>query len=482
MAELLGREPAGDFTVVVRDDTGDPVVIRNAPLLRDGTPMPTRYWLVGRPERLAVDRLEASGGVRAAEAEVDPSTLEAAHAAYAAERDHHLPRGWSGLRPAGGVGGARRGVKCLHAHYAWYLAGGDDPVGRWVADRIRFACAGPGEDVDTPAVRAAIDCGTNSTRLLVATRGKGSAGHGSNRPLETLERRMRITRLGEGVDATGALAPAAIERTVAVLRDYRQVMDHWGVTWVRMTATSAARDATNRQEFFDAAEDVIGVRPELLGGEEEGRLSFAGATAELDPTSGPWLVADIGGGSTELAAGPGPDGEPLALRSLDVGCVRVTERFLRSDPPSPAELRAARDHVAAVLEAATVDDPDLGGAATLVGLAGTVAALAGIDQHLEQYDRDRLHHFVLSRRSVEAMLAMLAAEPVAARRLRPGVEHDRADVLVGGAVVLAELMRHFGFEQCLTSESDILDGLVAAAAPPGRGTTGRAARRPRPDR
>jgi exopolyphosphatase/guanosine-5'-triphosphate,3'-diphosphate pyrophosphatase len=304
---------------------------------------------------------------------------------------------------------------------------------------------------------AAIDCGTNSTRLLVAG--------AENR---TLERLMRITRLGEGVDRTGALSVAAIQRTVAVLREYRAVMDRFGVERVRMTATSAARDASNREEFFAAAGAVIGVRPELLGGDEEGTLSFAGATSELDPSTGPWLVADIGGGSTELAAGPAQGmlaggsrpARPEAVRSLEIGCVRITERFLASDPPTPAELAAARSCIAGLLEQASRDLPALGRARTLVGLAGTVAALAAIEQGLTAYERDRVHHFALHRDVVTHWLDVLAAEPAAARRVRPGVETDRADVIVGGIVVLAELMRHFGFDECLTSEADILDGLV----------------------
>jgi hypothetical protein len=136
VAELLGREPRGDYEVVVRDDRGDPVVIRNAPFLHDGTPMPTRYWLVGEREHHAVSRLEAGGGVRRAEAEVDPDAIAAAHARYAAERDADVAPDHAGPRPTGGVGGTRTGVKCLHAHYAWYLAGGDDPVGAWVAAQL----------------------------------------------------------------------------------------------------------------------------------------------------------------------------------------------------------------------------------------------------------------------------------------------------------------------------------------------------------
>lgn len=139
IAELLGRPPRGQFEVVVRDDAGDPVVIRDAPLLDDGTPMPTRFWLVDPALRLLLDRLESAGGVRQAEAAVDPEELIAAHRRYAAERDAAVPGGWAGPRPSGGVGGTRRGVKCLHAHYAWFLAGGDDPVGRWVDERLRAA-------------------------------------------------------------------------------------------------------------------------------------------------------------------------------------------------------------------------------------------------------------------------------------------------------------------------------------------------------
>jgi exopolyphosphatase/guanosine-5'-triphosphate,3'-diphosphate pyrophosphatase len=446
VAELLGRQPQGDFEVVVRDPAGGPVVIQNAPLLRDGTPMPTRYWLVGAAVRKAVDRLEAAGGVRRAESAIEPGRVRAAHDAYAAERDAAIPAGWSGPRPAGGVGGTRQGIKCLHAHYAWFLAGGPDPVGEWVAGQL--AATGPS---------AAIDCGTNSTRLLVAHPG-GPA----------LERLMRITRLGQGVDVGRRLAPDAIGRTLDALRAYRSVMDSFGVERVRMTATSAARDAANRDEFFDAAEKVIGVRPELLTGDEEGRLSFAGATAELvrDGRTGPWLVVDIGGGSTELVAGPAPRGGPRAVRSLDVGCVRLTERFLSADPPEPAQMESAASEVRALLERAIEEETGLAGAAQLVGLAGTVACLAAVDQNLAEYSRERQHHYRLTLARVEAMLERLAATDSPGRRRIAGVEPDRADVIVGGTIVLVEVMRRFGFDECLTSEADILDGLVLSTAAP----------------
>ncbi len=449
---------------MVRDQAGDPVVIRNDPLLDDGTPMPTRYWLLGRSECLAVDRLESLGGVRAAEAAVDPALLATAHAVYAAERDAAIPEGWAGPRPRGGVGGTRVGVKCLHAHYAWHLAGGDDPVGQWVAarlapvdrrdptkERVEMADAVVGDQTSSgdglPV--AGIDCGTHSTRLLIA----GPDG-------APLERLMRITRLGQGVDRNRTLDPAAIRRTVSVLGDYRLLMDRYRVLRVRMTATSAARDAANREDFFAAATAAVGVRPELLGGQEEARLSFVGAMSDLDPAGGPWLVADIGGGSTELAIGPDHQGEPQAALSLDIGCVRITERFLVTDLPSAEQVAAARRHVADVLATASQREPAFASAAKLVGLAGTVAGLAAIDQQLVAYDRDRLHHYLLEARVVEGLLATLAGETADARRRRPGVEAERADVIVGGAIVLAEIMRHFQLDVCLTSEADILDGLA----------------------
>lgn len=444
--------------MVVRDGDGDPVVIRNAPLLADGTPMPTRYWLVGPEQKKAVDQLEAAGGVRQAENAIPAEEIRVAHAAYAAERDAALPRGWDGPRPTGGVAGTRQGVKCLHAHYAWYLAGGADPVGGWVAGRIGTPATDPTVEAaggNPPA--AAIDCGTNSTRLLVAHPG-GPA----------LERLMRITRLGQDVDRTRRLAPEAMDRTLTVLGEYRSVMDRFGVGAVRMTATSAARDAENRDEFFDAAQRVVGVRPELLGGDEEGRLSFLGATAELDPESGPWLVVDIGGGSTELVAGPGPGrvGAPRAVRSLDVGCVRLTERMLPTDPPTPEEMEAAESYVEGLLDRSIESEPGLLGARTMVGLAGTVASLAAVDQGLDEYNRDRVHHYTLRLERVRRILAELASTDSAGRRMIAGIEAERADVIVGGTIVLVVVMSRFGFDECLTSEADILDGLVLSTRRP----------------
>jgi exopolyphosphatase/guanosine-5'-triphosphate,3'-diphosphate pyrophosphatase len=298
---------------------------------------------------------------------------------------------------------------------------------------------------------AAIDCGTNSTRLLVSDGGT-----------RTVERLMRITRLGQDVDATGALAPAAVDRTLEVLREFRKVMDTHGVTRVRMTATSAARDAANREDFFAAAEEIVGTRPELLTGEQEARLSFCGATSQLDPDDGPFLVVDIGGGSTEFAVGTT---EPEALLSVDIGCVRLTEKFIHRDPPSPEELSqvisVARDY----LEDVAREMPAALDAKRFVGLAGTVSTVAAVEQGLPEYDTEKIHHFVLTHDAAEDVFRTLATEKRADRIHNPGLEEARADVIVAGTAILVAIMRFFEFDECLVSEADILDGLVLSLLP-----------------
>jgi exopolyphosphatase / guanosine-5'-triphosphate,3'-diphosphate pyrophosphatase len=299
----------------------------------------------------------------------------------------------------------------------------------------------------------AIDIGTNSVRLLVAD-AEGTSPRDAK--LVPLERRMRITRLGQGVDRTRALAPEAIARTVDVLREYRDVLAEYGVTRVRATATSAARDATNRDEFFTAAFDALGVTPELLSGEEEAALSFLGATAALDAPA-PYLVVDIGGGSTEFVLGTD---EPVGLVSLDIGCVRLSEQFLESDPPAPEELSnavaVARDLIAEVPRMI----PGATDAATLVGLAGTVTTVAAIELGLPEYDPEKIHHFRLTKVAAEDVFRTLATESKEQRAHNPGLEPGRVDVIVGGAAVLVGVLRVLGYDEMLVSEADILDGLV----------------------
>jgi exopolyphosphatase/guanosine-5'-triphosphate,3'-diphosphate pyrophosphatase len=303
---------------------------------------------------------------------------------------------------------------------------------------------------------AAVDMGTNSTRLLVAD----LEGRGRDAKLEPVDRRTRITRLGQGVDRDRALHPDAIARTLAVLREYRGVIDDLGVERVRATATSASRDASNRDDLFDPAERVLGARPELLAGDAEARLEFLGATASLTEP-GPYLVVDVGGGSTELIVG---SDEPEGLCSIDVGCVRLTEQFLHSDPPTAEELSQAvsvvRDQLADVGRML----PAARRAATLVGTAGTVWTLAAVELGVDAARSDLIDHFRLTRTAAEEVFRTLATEPAERRRHNPGLEPGRVDVIVGGAVVVVGVMRLWGFDSLLVSEADILDGLVRDSA------------------
>jgi exopolyphosphatase/guanosine-5'-triphosphate,3'-diphosphate pyrophosphatase len=298
-------------------------------------------------------------------------------------------------------------------------------------------------------VIASVDLGTNSTRVLV--------GRPMGAGLEILDRRNTITRLGQGVGASGRLAPGAVARTLDCLRGYRAVLDRHGVERVRVAATSASRDAANRDEFFDTVEELIGTRPELLSGDQEGRLSFRGATAELDPATGPFLVVDIGGGSTEFIVGTD---RVEGVMSVDIGCVRLTEKFLHHDPPQPEELSACISLTDAYLDDVVREIPAAAEARTLVGLAGTVTTVAAVEIGLETYDRDRIHHFHLSHEAAEDVFRTLATESRADRVHNPGLEEARADVIVGGCCVLVALFRRLGFDEMIVSEADILDGLA----------------------
>lgn len=313
----------------------------------------------------------------------------------------------------------------------------------------------------TPPVFAAIDCGTNSTRLLIM-RGTGPTA-------EALVRMNTITRLGQGVGRSGVLDPDAIERTLASLREYRTVMDAHGVEAVRITATSAARDARNRDDFFGPTESIIGVRPELLSGTEEAALAFAGATADLDPADGPFLVIDIGGGSTEFIVGT--DRVEAAL-SIDIGAVRFTEQFVESDPPAPEELHACISVTTSWLDDVSHQVPGMQTAKTVVGLAGTITTMAAVEIGLAEWDRDAIHHFRFSRDSIEDVFRTLATESLADRKHNPGLEPARADIIVAGSCIFVAIVRWLGADEVLVSESDILDGLIASLAAPG-GTEGR---------
>jgi exopolyphosphatase/guanosine-5'-triphosphate,3'-diphosphate pyrophosphatase len=304
---------------------------------------------------------------------------------------------------------------------------------------------------------AALDCGTNSLRLLVADI-EGSS-------LVDIERRMEIVRLGEGVDQTGQLSEAALERTFTVLDEYAATIRAMEVERVRMVATSASRDASNRELFVEGVRDRLGVPPEVVTGDEEASLSFVGATRELDGAgtlTPPYLVVDIGGGSTEFVLGD--DGGLRAARSVDVGCVRLTERHLRNDPPTSAQIEAATADVEAAIDLAG-RVVDVGAAATLVGLAGSVTTVVALGLGLTEYDPAAIHHARMSADQVHSVTASLLAATRAERAAIPVMHPGRVDVIGGGALVLDTIMRRCGFSEVVASEHDILDGIAFSMCP-----------------
>jgi len=302
------------------------------------------------------------------------------------------------------------------------------------------------------AVVAAIDCGTHSTRLLI---NKSTADPA--RP-QILERQMTITKLGANLLHTAKLSAGAIERTCQCVKDYVQLMATHGVEAFRIVATSAARDAANTEEFFAAVAQVSGQAPELLSGEAEAALAFKGATSQLNPQDGPFLVCDIGGGSTEFALG---SSRCEGTWSADVGSSRLTQQYIAHDPPLPEELTACLSVVDAHLEDLARVLPAAKQARQLVGLAGTVTTAAAVEIGLAIYDPNVVHHFKLTKAAAEDVFRTLATESREQRLSNPGLHPGRADVIVGGLCVLVKTMRFFEFENCLVSEADLLDGIIA---------------------
>jgi exopolyphosphatase/guanosine-5'-triphosphate,3'-diphosphate pyrophosphatase len=294
---------------------------------------------------------------------------------------------------------------------------------------------------------AAIDVGTNSTRLLVAEDQAGG--------FRPLDRRLTITRLGQGVDERRRLDPEALERTLATIADYVATCGEYGVSTLRVTGTSAVRDARNRDEFFAAVRALTGKEPELLSGEQEARTTFLGAVSDLidDETR---LVVDIGGGSTELILGTT---EPSALVSLDIGCVRMYEKHLFSDPPEPRELESLRAEVGDSLRDAAVR-LNVPSGTLLVGVAGTVTQLATLKAGVPVYDPDVTHHAVLSHGDIRMLARRLASLPYEKRARIKGLDPGRVDVIVAGAAILQSVMETYDAPEVLVSEKDILDGLV----------------------
>jgi exopolyphosphatase / guanosine-5'-triphosphate,3'-diphosphate pyrophosphatase len=351
---------------------------------------------------------------------------------------------------------------------------------------------------------AAIDCGTNSIRLLIAditsnsddlerSRGSTDSARSSRPPLTDISREMRIVRLGEGVDRTGRLSEAALDRTMTALREYAGLiaktrlfprmggsrLPAWGAPaphspWppfplaaVRMVATSATRDAENSQEFTDRVVDVLGVAPEVISGDEEARLSFTGATRELvgpaaEGARPPYLVTDIGGGSTEFILG-GPEGVD-SERSVNIGCVRMTERHLHGDPPLDQEVADTIADIDAALALASAAVP-VDKARTLIGLAGSVTTVGAIALGLDHYDSARIHHSRVTAVRVHEIAVELLAMTRAERAAIPVMHPGRVDVIGAGALILDRIMTRLGFAEVLVSEHDILDGIAWSLVP-----------------
>jgi exopolyphosphatase/guanosine-5'-triphosphate,3'-diphosphate pyrophosphatase len=313
---------------------------------------------------------------------------------------------------------------------------------------------------------AAIDCGTNSIRLLIAD---VTTSFDGTPQLRDLHREMRIVRLGKGVDATGELDPEALERTRVALVDYAAAVRRKGVERVRMVATSATRDASNREDFFGMVRDTLGIDAEVISGDEEARLSFEGAVGELDPEDGPFVVVDVGGGSTELVVGELVDGKAsvTAAKSVDVGSVRLTERCLPGDPPTPEDVGKARKVAGGILDEAFAAVP-VEGVKTWVGVAGTITTLSGIAQDLPEYDPEAVHLSRLSREDIHRVAQQLVTSPKSEREKLGALHPGRVDVIAAGAIVVEaladELHERAGIDEMVVSEHDILDGIARSIA------------------
>ena len=432
------------FEVVARCPDDHPLVIRNATRDADGTPFPTRYWLTCPAAVKAVSRLESGGAIgelnrRADEDQAFSKRLGEAHLRYAADRarDEREALNW------GGVGGTRLGVKCLHAHLAFHLAGAPDPVGEWTFERLRPYHRAPRR---TPV--AAVDLGTNSIRLLVALENRDGT-------LRDLSRDMVITRIGRGVDKTGRLGEDGLRRTLAVLARYTRRAWALGAGRVEVSATSAVRDASNSDVLARQVAAITGTDLRILTGEEEAAASFLGAVRTIDAEP-PFLVMDIGGGSTEFVLG---FKAPHASISTDMGSVRLTERHVRNDPPNLSDRDLLFADVDGFLDAVEAAVP-VREARTLVAVAGTATTVAAMSMDLPEYDPDRIHGKRLSLEAAREVLRRLSAMTTPERAALPFMAPGRGDVIVAGASILVRAMERFGFEEAVVSEHDILDGLA----------------------
>ncbi|MDY6055371.1 DUF501 domain-containing protein [Micrococcus sp.] len=515
LSRQLGRPVRDVVEIGARCVCGNPLVATTAPRLSNGIPFPTTFYLTHPVLTAAVSRLEADGEMNRMNERLaqDPELAAAhrrAHEAYLDERARVARAAGTGEVPEiahVSAGGLPERVKCLHALVGHALAAGPgvDPIGDEALELVRpwwtaevCACAGAwDESADVPTrdlsrhVRhlervarfeavtlAGVDCGTNSIRLLVARpadigedgRPAGEAADPAA-PLVDVVREMRVVRLGEGVDATGAFSSQALERTFAAVDEYARLVRRHHAGRVRFVATSASRDAANRDVFVAGVAERLGVEPEVITGEEEARLSFAGAVsavdvAGLDPED-LILVVDLGGGSTEFVVGTAA-GQVVDAVSLNMGCVRFTERFAFSDPPTREQTAAARAAADALLDDAAARLP-LERVRRVVGVAGTVTTVTAEALGLAEYDSAAIHGTVLPLARVEEAAAGLLSASRRERAERGFMHPGRVDVIGAGALLWSAILERVaavsGVDEAVTSEHDILDGIVLSLRP-----------------
>jgi len=310
---------------------------------------------------------------------------------------------------------------------------------------------------------AAFDCGTNSLRLLVTDIDVAAVTS------DELVREMRVVRLGQGVDRTGRIADASLQRVFTAVEEYMQIVRQHDVEAIRFCATSAARDAENSEEFLAGIRERTGVEPEVIDGDEEARVSFEGSTRSLPPLPEPFLVIDIGGGSTELILG-NADGSILDAESLDIGSVRLNERHLAGDPPTEEEIAAAVADIDDALDRCSVDPAEAG---AVIGVAGTVTTIAAAVLDLPAYDSIVIHHSVLRPDAVQGAVTRLLAMLVEERKALPYMHPGRADVIGAGGLILDRVLRRTSVNSMLVSEHDILDGIAWSVASPGTPADGK---------
>ena len=457
----LGRTPRGVVDIAHRCACGAPDVVRTEPRLPDGTPFPTSYYLTCPRLASAIGTLESQGVMREMEARLH--TDEDLAARYRQAHDHYLAKR-AELGEVAEIAGISAGgmpdrVKCLHVLAGHALAAGPgvNPFGDEVLELVGQYWKG---NSCAPGPVAAIDCGTNSIRILIADVDASGA-------LIEHAREMRIVRLGEGVDSTGEFSQAALERTFAACEEYKTLIDAYGVKSVRFVATSASRDVRNRAAFVQGVHQRLGVTPEVITGNEEAELSFLGAVRGLMNLESPVLVVDIGGGSTEFVLGDVSNGVNIAASvSTNVGCVRMTERHLVTDPPTSEQIAAVEADVAlAFNEAAQV--VDFTQAKSVVGVAGTVTTVSAMALGLTFYEPEAIHGSILDLDQIESITSTLLSMTRAERAALPFMHEGRVDVIGGGALVLRELARRTSPVSIQVSEYDILDGIVYRLAGTG---------------